>query len=275
MSVEMPALAKQPTEAEEMRRLGLSIVMKIRPVILPIIFVVAILLIWEWFVPFYEIDHVLLPPPTEIGSIFVKAFPIFLVHIVPTALESAAAFVLALVAGVGIAIAITQSPIIREAIYPNLVVFALIPKVALAPLFIIWFGIDSEMRLAFSAFISFFPVVIATSAGLTSVHPDMLRLARSLTATDWQTFVTVRFPFALPYIFSGMKIAMTFSIIGVIVGEFITSQRGIGYLILLASSKAETDFIFAGLIVLSAMGLTLYGTVALGEWLIRKRYSAI
>ncbi|MCZ6855145.1 MAG: ABC transporter permease subunit, partial [Gammaproteobacteria bacterium] len=131
------------------------------------------------------------------------------------------------------------------------------------------------MRLAFSAFISFFPIVIATSAGLTSVHPDMLRLARSLTATEWQTFLTVRFPFALPYIFSGMKIAMTFSIIGVIVGEFITSQRGIGYLILLASSKAETDFIFAGLIVLSGMGLTLYGTVALGEWLIKKRYSAI
>lgn len=274
MSVETSALAKKPTMAVGKGRLALNIVMNIRSLILPVIFVAVILLIWEWFVPFYEINHVLLPPPTEIGSMFVKAFPIFLVHIVPTAIESAVAFLLAVVGGVGIAIAITQSPIIREAVYPNLVVFALLPKVALAPLFIIWFGIGPEMRLAFSAFISFFPVVIATSAGLTSVHPDMLRLAQSLTATDWQTFTTVRFPFALPYIFSGMKIAMTFSIIGVIVGEFITSQRGIGYLILLASSKAETDLIFAGMIVLSAMGLALYGTVAFGEWLINKRYSS-
>ena len=100
----------------------------------------------------------------------------------------------------------------------------------------------------------------------------MLRLGRSLTASNWQIFLTIRFPFALPYIFSGMKIAMTFAIIGVIVGEFITSQRGLGYLILLASSKAETGLIFAALAVLSIVGLSLYGIVAAGEWLVNKRY---
>src|SRR6185312_9296646 len=111
------------------------------------------------------------------------------------------------------------STILREALYPNLVVFQLIPKIALAPLFIIWLGIGSPSRLAFAIFISFFPIVIATTAGLTNVDRDMVRLCRALTASEWQIFTSVRLPSALPYVFSGMKIGVTLSIIGVIIGE--------------------------------------------------------
>ena len=258
--------------SEELSATGGKLMRNSRPVVLPVLLAGSVSLLWELIVWFYQIPHVILPPPTEILGVLVDAWPIILTHSVPTALESAYSFLIALSSGVILALAITYSQLVRETVYPNLVVFQLIPKVALAPLFIIWFGIQSEMRLAFSAFISFFPILIATATGLSNASPDMLRLGRSLTASNWQIFLTIRFPFALPYIFSGMKIAMTFAIIGVIVGEFITSQRGLGYLILLASSKAETGLIFAALAVLSIVGLSLYGIVAAGEWLVNKRY---
>ena len=258
--------------SEELSATGGKLMRNARPVVLPVLLAGSVSLLWELIVSFYQIPHVILPPPTAILGVLVDAWPIILTHAVPTTLESAYSFLIALSSGVILALAITYSQLVRETVYPNLVVFQLIPKVALAPLFIIWFGIQSEMRLAFSAFISFFPILIATATGLSNASPDMLRLGRSLTASNWQIFLTIRFPFALPYIFSGMKIAMTFAIIGVIVGEFITSQRGLGYLILLASSKAETGLIFAALAVLSIVGLSLYGIVAAGEWLVNKRY---
>jgi NitT/TauT family transport system permease protein len=152
------------------------------------------------------------------------------------------------------------------------VLFQLIPKVALAPLFIVWLGIGSQSRLAFALFISFFPIVISMATGLLEVDRDMLRLCRSLTATEWQIFTSVRFPAALPYLFSGMKIAMTMAMIGVIVGEFITAQAGLGYLIIFATSRAETGVIMAAIGLLCVIGLGLYGLVLLGEAAMRRWY---
>ena len=149
-----------------------------------------------------------------------------------------------------------------------------IPKIALAPLFIVWLGIGSESRLAFSVFIAFFPIVIATLAGLDNVDRELIRLCRALRASEWQTFVHVRLPHAIPYIFSGMKVATTFAIIGVIVGEFITSQAGLGYLILFASAQAETALILAAILVLCIFGLIFYGLVAFAEVLTRRTFSA-
>jgi NitT/TauT family transport system permease protein len=167
----------------------------------------------------------------------------------------------------------TYSNIAREALYPNLVFFQLIPKIALAPLFIIWLGVGSQSRISFAVFIAFFPVVIATTAGLTAVDKNMLRLCRSVTASEWQIFTSVRFPAAIPHIFSGMKIAVTLAIIGVIIGEFITSQAGLGYLIILATSRADTEVSMAAIIVLCVCGLFLYGLVALAEWAASRVYS--
>jgi NitT/TauT family transport system permease protein len=159
-------------------------------------------------------------------------------------------------------------------LYPNVVLFQLIPKIALAPLFIVWLGIGFQSRLTFSVFISFFPVVIAALAGLDHVDQSLLRLCRALTASSWQVFVSVRLPHALPYVFSGMKIATTFAIIGVIVGEFITSQAGLGYLILFASSQADTSLILAAITVLCFFGLAFYGIVALLERWTRHAFGA-
>src|SRR5712691_1278761 len=182
------------------------------------------------------------------------------------------AFFTASALGIGLAVAITYSPFLRDTLYPNLVLFQLIPKVALAPLFVVWLGISSESRVAFATFVSFFPVVISAAVGFANIEASALRLCRSLTATEWQSFLIVRFPFSLPAIFSGMKIAMTMAVIGVIIGEFISAKAGLGFYILYASARMETAVVFAALFVLCAIGVALFGAVALAEGLVRRSY---
>ena len=243
-----------------------------RTIVLPLLLAALVLLVWEFGVRLGGVPQVILPSPSDIAQVLFDKRAILLRHAVPTILESAGGFSLASILGIGLAVLLSYSRWVREALYPNLVFFQLIPKIALAPLFIIWLGIGSESRLAFSVFISFFPIVIATIAGFASVDKNMVRLCRSLTATEWQIFTSVKFPAALPYIFSGMKVAMTMAIIGVIIGEFITAQQGLGYLIVFATARADTVIAMAAIAVLCAGGLLLYGSVAALEALANRRY---
>jgi NitT/TauT family transport system permease protein len=142
----------------------------------------------------------------------------------------------------------------------------------LAPLFVVWLGITSESRVVFAAFVSFFPIVISAVVGFASTEQSALRLCRALTASKWQSFMMVRFPFALPAIFSGLKIAMTMAVIGVIIGEFISAKAGLGYFILYSSSRMETGLIFAALFILCLIGIALFGAVALAEKFVRRSY---
>jgi NitT/TauT family transport system permease protein len=241
-------------------------------IILPVLFAAAVLLLWQWAVDAYAVPEVILPSPSDIYRRTLTAWPFLVQHAVPTGVEAAIGFLLATVLGIFLAVLLSYSKWARAALYPNVVFFQLIPKIALAPLFIVWLGIGSESRLAFSMFIAFFPVVIATLTGLNATPPDMLRMCQALTARPWQVFLSVRFPYALPHIFSGLKIAVTFAIIGVIVGEFITAQAGLGYLILFASSQAETALILASIGMLCVVGLVLYGAVAGLERVILRKY---
>ncbi|MGD9845992.1 MAG: ABC transporter permease [Variibacter sp.] len=250
---------------------GLS---NLRSISLPLGLAFLVLAGWQLAVTLGHIAPVILPSPISIVRYIIDRYDILLMHAIPTTLESAVGFILATLLGIALAIIITYSKVAREALYPNLVFFQLIPKIALAPLFIIWLGIGSQSRIAFSVFIAFFPVVIATTAGFMSVDRSMLRLCRALTASEWQIFTSVRFPSALPYIFSGMKIAITLAIIGVIIGEFITAQAGLGYLIIFATARADTEVSMAAIVVLCVCGLLLYGIVALGEWIANKFYAA-
>ncbi len=249
-------------------------VASVRTIVLPLGLAFLVVAAWQLYVTVWNIPAVILPSPISIAKYIVQRYDILLVHAIPTTLESAAGFLLAVILGVALAILITYSNTAREALYPNLIFFQLIPKIALAPLFIIWLGIGSQSRVAFSVFIAFFPVVIATTAGFLSVDKSMLRLCRSLTATEWQVFTSVRFPAALPHIFSGMKIAITLAIIGVIIGEFITAQAGLGYLIIFATARADTEVSMAAIVVLCICGLLLYGLVALAESVANRFYSA-
>jgi NitT/TauT family transport system permease protein len=234
----------------------------VRSTVLPILLALTVLLLWQVAVTLGNVPEVILPSPVAVLQSVVDQHEILLRHAVPTTLESAGGFILATVFGVAISIGLCYSTVLREALYPNLVFFQLIPKIALAPLFIIWLGIGAPSRLAFAVFISFFPIVIATTAGLTNVDRDMVRLCRGLTASEWQIFTSVRLPSALPYVFSGMKIAVTLSIIGVIIGEFISAQAGLGYLIIFATARADTTISLAAIVVLCLCGLILFGIVA-------------
>ncbi len=247
---------------------------RMRAVLLPAGLALLALAIWQAVVQIGQIPAVILPSPLSTLAFIVEHWDILLTQAIPTTVESALGFAIASVLGVLLAILITYSTLAREALYPNLVLFQLIPKIALAPLFIIWLGIGTQSRVAFSVFIAFFPVVISTTAGFMSVDRGMLRLCRSLTATEAQIFMHVRFPAALPYIFSGMKVAVTLAIIGVIIGEFITAQAGLGYLIIFATARADSEVSMAAIVVLCVCGLLLYGLVALGELIAQRIFSA-
>jgi NitT/TauT family transport system permease protein len=247
---------------------------RLRTVGLPVLFAIAVVVLWEVIVRVRHIPPALLPTPSSVLARLFANFALLLQQAVPTTVETIAAFLIASVLGIVLAVLVCASRLARDMLYPNIVVFQLIPKIALAPLFIVWLGIGSQSRIVFAVFISFFPVVVATLTGLLSVDRDLLRLCRAVGASQRQTYLQVRFPAAVPHIFSGLKIAVTFSMIGVIVGEFITAQSGLGYMIMFAASQAEMELILAAIVLLCVIGLALYGLVVLAERAALRRYGA-
>jgi NitT/TauT family transport system permease protein len=236
-----------------------------RTVGMPLGFAVLATLAWELLCRAFRISPELLPPPSAVWAVLSENYAILYDHAVPTTIETVASFAAATVLGIALAVAITFSAWVREALYPNLVVFQLIPKIALAPLFIVWLGVGSRSCMTVGLFIAFFPIVVSTATGLVSANPEVLQLCRALTASEWQMFRLARFPYAMPHVFAGMKVGVTMAMIGVIVGEFITAQAGLGYIIMFASSAGETATVLAAVVLLCAIGLVLYGLVALAE----------
>jgi len=230
-----------------------------------------ILFVWQMLVDALRVSPVILPSPVKIGEAIGRALPLLLRNSIPTASEAAIGFGISIVTGIALAVLLASSKLIRNALYPNVLFFQLIPKIALAPLFIVWFGIGSPSRLAFIIFISFFPIVLNTMQGLLSTPPELLRLCRACSARKSDVFLHVRLPYAVPMIFSGLKIAVAFAIIGVVVGEFISAQAGLGYLILFASSQADTALALAAITFLCVLGLALYGVVVGAETLVLSR----
>jgi NitT/TauT family transport system permease protein len=241
-------------------------------VVLPVATAFLFLLAWQAIAIYGEISPAILPPPTMVIEQLTSNFPLIMRHTIPTTYETLLAFGISIPLGIALAGLMVYSTAAYRALYPNIVFFQLIPKIALAPLFIVWLGIGSSSRVTFSIFISFFPILVATAAGLQSVETTMLRLCRSLRMSEWQVLIRVRFPTSPPFIFSGMKVAVTLAIIGIVVGEFIASQQGLGYLILFASSRQQTDLALACIAVLCIVGLVLYGGVVLCERLVMRFY---
>ena len=243
-----------------------------RGVLLPLGFAALATVGWEILCRMTRISPLLLPPPSAVWAVLSENYEILFQQALPTTIETLVSFGLATLLGVALAIAITFSAWIREALYPNIVMFQLIPKIALAPLFIVWLGVGSKSCIVVAIFIAFFPVVVSTATGLVSAKPEVLLLCRSLTASEWQMFRLARFPYAMPFVFAGMKVGVTMAMIGVIVGEFITAQAGLGYIIMFASSAGETATVLAAIVLLCGIGLALYGIVALGELAVQRWY---
>jgi NitT/TauT family transport system permease protein len=234
-------------------------------VLLPACVAVVVLGAWQGVTRLAAIPEVLLPPPSSIIARLIDAAPEIAHHALVSGWDATLAFLLAAVAGIAIALVMSSSTMLREALYPNLILFQVIPKIALAPLFVIWMGLGSSSRITFSVFVSLFPVAIACFEGFSRADRHILMLCRAICASPTQTFFAVRVPFALPYLFSGLKVACTMAVIGIVVGEFVTARAGIGYFILHANSRADTAGIFAALIGLCVMGFALYGAVVAAE----------
>jgi NitT/TauT family transport system permease protein len=233
-----------------------------RALLWPLAVMLVVLLAWEETVRALHVKTVLLPRPSVIAAVLWWQGPLILEHLWPTFYQIVLGFLLSLAGGVLMAVLITYSEIVRKGFYPLIVVSQIVPKVAVAPLFVVWFGLGDLSRLLLAFLIAFFPIVINTAAGLTSVDDDYVRMARAYMGSRLQIFTKIRLPHALPLIFGGMKISITLAVIGVVVAEFVAAQRGIGYLIVMANGLLDTPLMMAAIVALSAMGLGLYGIVA-------------
>ena len=238
---------------------------KIKKVFLPLMSILAAILIWQWLVIYLKIPHYILPLPSEILVTLVKKWSLIYTNTLVTLWEILWGFIAAFLVGGLVAVAIVYWPLFEVTLYPILVAFQTVPKIALAPLFVVWFGFGLFPKLVVTFLVAFFPIVVDTAVGLRSIDPQLLHVVRSMGATRLQIFVKIRFPNALPSIFAGCKVAITFAVVGAIVGEFVGSDSGLGYLLLLAMLNLDTALVFAALGVLTMSGVFLYLIIEIVE----------
>jgi NitT/TauT family transport system permease protein len=230
-----------------------------------LVVLLALFLVWEAAVRVLAVKPVILPPPSTIWVEFWSDPVWYLRHGWYTLLVTLGGFGIALVVGVFLAVVIVESKILEQTIYALIVGMNSVPKVAVAPLFVIWLGTGVEPKIAIGFLIAVFAIVIEMVLGLKSVPPDILDLARSLRGGRLATLWRIRFPCALPSLFAGMKVAISLALVGAIVGEFVSSQRGLGYVILIAQGTFDTARVFAAIMVLAVMGVVLFWLVASAE----------
>jgi NitT/TauT family transport system permease protein len=221
----------------------------------------GLVVLWEVAVRALGIPRFLLPPPSAVGRALVSGPGQFLRHSWVTMYESVMGFLAATAVGVPLATLMSASPTMYQALAPLLVTAQSIPKVAVAPLMLVWIGAGLESKIAMAVLIAFFPIIIDTATGLAIAHPDMILMARSLRASRWQVLREIQFPTALPMIFSGLKVAITLSVVGAVIGEFVGAEEGLGYLILAFSARQDTPEILACIFLLAVLGILLYSLV--------------
>lgn len=230
---------------------------------LPIVLIALEAAIWLFAIPNY-----VLPAPHEVIAALVNGFagPLdsrsaFYIHILVTASEALSSFVLGSTLGIAMGALVIQSPFARRLLLPYVIGLQSVPKVALAPLFMVWFGLGMVSKIVLGVLLTFFPLLVNTAAGLASVDRDRLELMQSVGASGWKTFRAVRFPSALPFIFAGLEMAAVYSVLGAVVGEFVGGQAGLGVLILNRNAVLDIAGAIAALIILAVMGLMLQKAV--------------
>jgi NitT/TauT family transport system permease protein len=225
----------------------------------------AVIVIWEIVIRLFHVPTFVLPAPSAILTALISEWRALAVAARATSLEVLFGFVLSAIVGVLVALVIVRFERFGRALYPLIVLFQNVPKVALAPIFILWFGYGLAPKILLIVVIAFFPVAIDMLAGLQSVEPSFVALMRSVGASKSKIMLRVRIPHSLPHLMAGLKVAITFSVIGAIVGEFAGANQGLGYVIQFASTQLDTPLIFAALVVVSVLGLAFYYVVELAE----------
>lgn len=234
----------------------------------PLAGILAFLLAWQIFVVVWKMPPYLLPSPVATAQTFVNELPDLMRHGWVTVYEMIAGYTLAVGIAIPLAIAITSSARFNQFVMPTMLFFQIVPKVAIAPLFLVWFGVGATPKILVAFLISFFPIVIDAAVGLRSMSVEMADLARSMGATRLQVFTRFRLPTSLPYLFSGLKVAATLAIAGTVVGEFVGADKGLGYLLLVTNSNMQTSLMFATIVALTIIGLIFYYLVELLEGLL-------
>ena len=231
----------------------------------PSLLLITLLLIWEGAVRLTDTPRWMLPPPSAVAVAFRDDWRLLLEHTRATLVEVLLGFLLALVTGLLMGVAIDSSRIIERAVYPLLIASQTIPMVVLAPLLLIWFGYGLLPKVLVAALVAFFPIAVNTVDGLRAGDREILALLRSMGAGTWRRFRLAKVPAALPSIFSGARIAITFAVIGAVFGELVGAKEGLGYLMERSASQFQTARVFACIVILALLGISLFTIVALLE----------
>jgi NitT/TauT family transport system permease protein len=234
----------------------------------PLVLLVALGVVWWLITKFELVQPYLVPSPGKTWSTLVDNAAYLWDNTLVTLWETLAGFALSAILGVLAAVVMVYSVTVERTLYPLLLFAQVIPKIAIAPLFVVWMGFGPGPKIVVAVLMAFFPVVISSVAGLRSVDPEMLELVSTMGSKPLQTFRKIRFPAALPHIFSGLKVAVTLAVTGAVVGEFVGSNEGLGYVILQANGNLDTPMLFAGLIIMSAVGVLLFAMTEVAERLL-------
>jgi len=236
-----------------------------RRVILPVVVFVVLLIVWEAAVPLFSIQQIVLPPPSGVAVTLVDTAGPILFHARQTLMTTLIGFGAAVVLGLLLGFAIGASATVNDAVYPLLVGFNSIPKAAVVPLLVMWFGIGSVPAVLTAFLLAFFPIAVNVAVGLATLEPELSDVLRVLGASRWQTFRKVGVPRTMPLFFASLKVAISSAFVGSVISETVASNAGIGYLMAVAASDFNTRLAFAGLFVLAALGVLLYGLFAAVE----------
>jgi NitT/TauT family transport system permease protein len=232
----------------------------------PLTFLVIIAL-WSLSVRFFEIPAYLLPGPGAVFSRVIADAPMLWTHALVTLTEIVLGFGLTLLTAIPLGLVIALSPLARQILYPPIMLLQLVPKIAVAPLFLVWLGFGMESKVLLTVLMTFFPLLIASISGFQILDQRLLYLTRSMGASIWQTFRYLRVPSALPVIFSGVKTSATIATTAAIVAEFVGANQGLGYVLLRGTSTMDIELTFAVLVVLTFIGILINYVVEFSEWL--------
>jgi NitT/TauT family transport system permease protein len=259
--------ADKPATAER-RAAGLG--MRLRGLVnmgLPAAVFIAIIAGWALAIEYFDIPAYLLPPPQDVLPRLAESWPSLWNHTLVTIQEILLGFGLSIVTAIPMGLLIALSPMAKRMLYPLLVFIQLVPKIAIAPLFVVWIGFGMASKVMLTLLLTFFPLLLASIAGFQILDQRLLYLTRSMGASFWQTFWYLRFPAALPVIFGGLKTSATIAATAAIVAEFVGANKGLGFQLLQATGTMDTTLVFAILFLLTMIGLALNAVVEVAEYL--------
>jgi NitT/TauT family transport system permease protein len=231
----------------------------------PVATLAGLVLLWQLVVSLFSIPAFILPGPAAVWNTAAAFGTNWIPHVLATVSIALLGFGVAIVVGVLLAVIIVHSRVLGQVLTPAIVIMQIVPKIAFAPLFLIWFGLGPLPIVVVTFLVAFFPMVVNSAVGLADIERDLLDLARVLRLNWWKVLWSIRFPSALPHIFSGLKIASTLAVIGAIIGEFVGSNQGLGYLVLIANNNLNTPLALAAIALNSLFGLLLYAAIVLLE----------